>query len=238
MKTFKKYLIEMATPRKSDIAKIYYHGTCKVSDIKSIIDNGINPPDLSRTPEHYLRPIVGKVYITPALRYAMIYCIGGDMAGHSFTEKDLEKTPYGYLVVIDSQEIKDIQPDEDSIGKMIYNKKPEWLYNLARVELKYDDYEYTYTIEDDDDGNEEETEETMGLLSAVEDGLSDAWAYAGKLMLHILTNNQKLRLISLGAHVAHTGKVGYTEIWKFDRRLTPELKKDGSNFFTLAERIK
>ena len=222
----RELLSEMAAPRQSDLEQVYYHGTPKEENAKSIMATGINAPDLS-TRSGYLKPVEGKVYITPKISYASIYAIGGSMAGHKVSDwmiKDYGQ--YGYVFVIDGQQLKDIQPDEDSIGEMISNGEADWLDDLARDALEYEDY--------DDEGQDLGYN---GLYDAVMGGEYDAWASAGKIVLDSMTDEQKLELIDLGAHVAHTGNLMPKETWRFDRNLTVELAKDGSNFFDLAERI-
>jgi hypothetical protein len=219
-------LSEMAAPRQSDLERVYYHGTPKEENAKSIMTNGINTPDLS-TRSGPLKPVEGKVYITPKISYASIYAIGGDMAGSEVPDwmfKDYGR--YGYVFVINGQQLKDIQPDEDSVGEMISNGEEGWLADLARDALEYEDY--------DDEGQD------LGyndLYDAVMGGEYDAWASAGKIVLDSMRDGQKLELIDLGAHVAHTGNLAPKEVWRFDRNRTIELAKDGSNFFDLAERI-
>ena len=230
MKLLREYirelLSEMAAPRQSDLEQVYYHGTPKEENAKSIMATGINVPDLS-TRSGYLKPVEGKVYITPKISYASIYAIGGSMAGHKVSDWMLKDYgQYGYVFVIDGQQLKDIQPDEDSIGEMISNGEADWLDDLARDALEYEDY--------DDEGQDLGYN---GLYDAVMGGEYDAWASAGKIVLDSMTDEQKLELIDLGAHVAHTGNLMPKETWRFDRNLTVELAKDGSNFFDLAERI-
>jgi hypothetical protein len=216
----------MAAPRQSDLAQVYYHGTPKEENAKSIMANGINAPDLS-TRSGYLKPVEGKVYITPKISYASTYAIGGSMAGHKVSDWMLKDYgQYGYVFVIDGQQLKDIQPDEDSVGEMISNGEAYWLDDLARDALEYEDY--------DDEG---QGLGYNGLYDAVMGGEYDAWASAGKIVLDSMTDGQKLELIDLGAHVAHTGNLTPKEVWRFDRNRTIELAKDGSNFFDLAERI-
>ena len=230
MKLLREYirelLSEMAAPRQSDLAQVYYHGTPKEENAKSIMANGINAPDLS-TRSGYLKPVEGKVYITPKISYASTYAIGGSMAGHKVSDWMLKDYgQYGYVFVIDGQQLKDIQPDEDSVGEMISNGEAYWLDDLARDALEYEDY--------DDEG---QGLGYNGLYDAVMGGEYDAWASAGKIVLDSMTDGQKLELIDLGAHVAHTGNLTPKEVWRFDRNRTIELAKDGSNFFDLAERI-
>ena len=55
---------KMAIPRDEDKLKTYYHGTSTDKAAKSILKNGISVPDLT-TRSGSLRPMEGKVYITP-----------------------------------------------------------------------------------------------------------------------------------------------------------------------------
>ena len=230
MKKLRQYirqiLIEMAAPRRVDLNTTYYHGTPKTENAMSIMANGIKPPDLSAH-EGYLRPVEGKVYITPEIRYAQMYALGGDLAGTE-TSRDIEKYgQYGYVFVIDGQQLKDIQPDEDSVGEMIYNEEYDWLNDLAEEYLKYEDYnDYGMDLG------------YRSLYHAIMGGEYDAWAAGGKILLDVMDNEQMLELIDDGAHIAHAGTLIPKQAWKFDRNKTINLAKDGSNFFKLAEQIK
>lgn len=203
-----------ALPRQADIVKIYYHGTPKIDSGESILINGIKPPDLQNRKKQMTTPVEGKVYLTPHIDYAIIYCIGANMAGHSLPEKWINENPFGYLFIIDGKSLIDIQPDEDSVGEMIYNKKIEWLNIMAKNYL------------------------TSNQLDKVMDGEYRYWAQSGKKLLKNMSDMQKLYLIDNGAHIAHTGRIIPSQAWKFDKNLCPDLKKDGSNFFRLAQRIK
>lgn len=233
---------EMAMPRKSDLAKTYYHGTDTISKAKGILKNGIWPGviDLetySGGIEHSLTPRENKVYITPELKYAVVYALGANVIG---VEYKIQKEKEGFLFVIDGKKLKDIEPDEDSIGEMIYNKKPLWLYNLAKKEYA-SDFPYAYGLGADDDFLYElETNYGMDILKMVASGDYTAWAMIGKALLasEKLTDAKKLELITAGAHIAHTGNLPIKEAWKIDKSLSKKLKPDCSNFFKLAKRIK
>lgn len=216
IKTFKQYISEMAVPRQEDLSKTYYHGTSTEKAIDGIIKNGINPPDLTFKPKNNLTPVEGKVYITPELRYAIIYAIGGDMLGSKWYDPEFKRNEqYGYLVVIDGNQLKDIQPDEDGLGELLYDKKaPNWLQKLAQLNL------------------------APSTLNKISQGEYSYFAKAGKVLVKKMSDQQKLEIISLGTHIAHTGNIQYKEIWKFDKLKTEQLEKDGSNFFKLAEKIK
>ena len=233
MKSFIQFVAEMAPARASDQSKTYYHGFSHEKSLQGILAHGIQPPDLSDRSGN-LRPVEGKVYITPHLEYAITYCLGANTVGHKMSDHAIENYgQFGYLCVVDGKQVHDIQPDEDDIGKFIHDDTFDWLTDMAWSELRTEEYDDTY---EDEDGNEISNIKTM--MRAVLDGEYDAWAAAGKLLLPVLTDDEKLELIDAGAHIAHGGELIPDEIWKFNKRLSQDLKHDGSNFFELAERIK
>jgi len=229
MKHLRQYirsiLLEMAAPRQADLGAVYFHGTPSATNAESIMKVGIKVPDLSGR-GGYLKPVEGKIYITPKISYAQVYAIGGDMAGSDASRMIENYGQYGYVFVIDGQQLKDIQPDEDSVGEMVYNEEYYWLDDLAEEYLKdeeYDDYGMDLGY--------------RSLYHAIMGGEYDAWAAGGKILLDVMDDEQMLELIDGGAHIAHTGNLLPKETWRFDRNKTPDLAKDGSNFFELAERI-
>jgi hypothetical protein len=229
MKHLRQYIrsiiAEMAAPRQTDLDAVYYHGTPTTENAESIMAIGIKVPDLSAR-EGYMRPVDGKIYITPEIRYAQIYALGGDVAGSQNDWLTERYGQYGYVFAIDGQQLKDIQPDEDSVGEMVHNEEVEWLDDIARDVLEYEEYD--------------DFDQDLGygnLYDAVMGGEYDAWAHGGKIILDVLTDKQKLELIDLGAHVAHSGNLFPKETWRFDRDKMSDLARDGSNFFELAEKI-
>ena len=247
-----------------DPRKVYYHGTSEKA-ARGIMRNGIQPPDLTVNPRHALSPVKGKVYITPHLKYALVN------GSHIF--------------VIPGKELREIQPDEDSIGEMISKRKPRWLHDLAEEVLSdmYSKYPYRVGLRRDldwdfdidrttqeayleenndvpldlddedslfefadwlevnpryDDGDWWEYNEE-DIYTNVMGGEYLYWAMAGKILLsRHLTDEQQLDLINEGAHIAHEGKITPTECWKIHKSKAPLLKKNGSNFFQVAERCR
>ena len=228
MKTFEQYL-EMATPRSKDVDKKYYHGTNKVKDINDIIKNGIRPPDLTLRAKNKLTPRQGKVYITPDFVTAQIYAIGADMAGHDWVDKNAieEGRQFGYICIIDGKDLVDIEPDEDSIGHYIYrllNKKPTEL-SLKEQHFLHNNVEYKLTPRQ---------------KKLVKEGEYEEFAHVGKKIIQSMNIDDKFAVIDFPeeSHIAHSGPTHPKEIWKFDLTETKNLKRDGSNFFKIAKRIK
>jgi len=252
-----------------DRNKNYYHGTQSAKVAKSIMRRGIEPPDLSLRPDSAMRPVQGRVYLTPRIDYAIAYVLGGDMAGH----KVRSRFKYGYLFVVPGQRLANVHPDEDSIGEMIYKgTAPDSVIELAENELQVESddpsplalywnaqiwdttleaYGKRVNLSDSDERialeewlysnpqhNFEEWWEydRRTIYDQIMEGEYAAWAEGGKILLPHLTAEQEIELIHRGAHVAHAGTVKPSECWRFDLSLSPELKRNGSNFFDLAER--
>ena len=232
----------MAQPTESEKSKTYYHGTSKKEKGESILRDGcIRAPDLSKTHEHFTRPIPGNVYMSPSINFVMSYVLGGNIAGNDYFEpgqhgeQQYKQEPFGYLFAIDGTELVDIQMDEDSIGEILsdigteiemhrFKKGPNptdkeiWLFNWAKSILsptmmkKIMECEYIY------------------------------WAKGGKILLKRMDQDMKrwvLDNFALGEiqGISHTGNIKWKEAWKFDKIKTKQLKSDGSNFFSLAERV-
>ena len=225
MQLLRKYIRQVLTEAVDTQPKVYYHGTPSKEAAESILQSGIQPPDLSSR-QGALTPVQGKVYITPDISYAQIYAIGGDLAGNDASRMVENYGQFGYMFVIDGDKLGDIQPDEDSVGEMIHNEEVSWLDDMARYYLDEEPY--------DDEGQD------LGyysLYDAVMGGEYDAWATAGKFLLDEMSDSQKQKLVDAGAHIANTGVLIPSKAYRIDRNKTQQLKRDGSNFFDLAEEI-
>ena len=214
----------MARPTKKMKSNTYYHGTATEKAGQGILKHGITPPDLTDR-KGKLKPIDGRVYLTHKLEYALVYLLQGNVLGSSYVMPSWDKEPYGYLFVIDGKSLVDIQPDEDNVGELIWDTLDHnkggwrdtpfnWLMKLAKEKLT--NYQY----------------------SKVKEGEYADWAVAGKKLIPLMTDMQKLQIIESGAHISHTGKIIPSQSWKFEKINAKNLLSDGSNFFELAERIK
>jgi len=243
-------LLEMAAPKSSHKGLMYYHGTAKTSSAKGILRSGIKPPDLSVAHRSDrldgkggpLRPRDGKVYLTNQLRYAIVYAIGADMLGQQLPDQFIGKEPYGYVFLVPGKELKDIEPDEDSIGELLSAQLRGdtndfgWLKDIAHKILRRRDFMDEYP------------DELVGydsILDAVEDGDYVSWAIIGRAIVDNLEDWMVYDIlksggihVASGIHVANKGKVVPSECWQLDKRKTQELRKDGSNFYDIAKRIK
>lgn len=219
-------LKEMATPASHHLSTRYYHATSTESAAKGIIKSKkISVPSLrgdkSRWHGTDLQPIDGFVYMSDDLQYILEYLLGGPgLAGSKvFDRKDVrDEDPYGYVFVINNNDLTDIQPDEDYLGELIskvYQMRPDhWLVKLASKVLD------------------------PKILAKVLEWDYDSFALAGKALMPKLSDKQKLDIIDTGAPVANNGSVGFSEVWRFDKALTSQLKPNGSNLERLVEKDK
>ena len=201
----------------------FWHGTPHETQALNILKCGICPR--KEAGRHWFAPVPGRVYLSQDPAYAAIYTIGGDIAAiDELPPKWLEKHGrYGYLFCVDRESItnRDVQPDEDFVGNMLYDLKHhaertqdfQWLYDLARNNI------------------------APNRLRKAEDGEAIYHASVGKQLLSLMRPWQKQALISAGASVAVKGMVYPSAVWKFDKTLTPRLARDYSNFFELAEQV-
>ena len=232
LKLFEELINEMAKPSGSLLKKTFYHGTSKMDAAENILKQGYLKPRDIEWEENSLTPVAGRVYLTEDVKYATIYAIGGDVMGSKTFQPTSEK---GYIFTVKGKELKDIQPDEDFVGEMIYNKEPEWLYDRAEEVLNdYPEWELPEDLQ--------EQLQLLGytLLQAVMEGEYAAWAVAGKILLEEeLDDDEILELVKIdGNAIAHTGKIKIDKAWEIDTSLIPKIKKDASNIFKLAKRIK
>lgn len=204
-----------AAAKASHKEKTYYHGTTKESIAESIMENGLVPPDMSGQKDTLLKPVDGKVYLTPDISYALIYAIGGSIVGEDVPESFIKNEGrYGYVFLVDGKDLQDIQPDEDAIGQMLaIDDGPEWLDRRAKAILGPSTYRRA-----------KEGDYCWG-------------ARAGKTMLRHMTDAEKLDLIDKGTAIAHHGNLRPFAVWKVDKLRCRDLEKDGSNVSEVCEYI-
>lgn len=240
---------EMATPQYIHRRRKYYHGTSTEAAALGIMERGIQPQQY--TAKRQLTPVSGRAYATGSLYYAIIYALGGILLGVDMTDSvERSKERYGYVFVIKGTELGDIQPDEDSIGIFAalfleWIKLPPKQRDLKEL-LKYTDSNDAKTFKAifNDETTKREllrlifdktTENQKNKLMAHEYGY---YAQVGKKLVKLMSDELKLALIKHGMHIANEGAMMPSEVWRIDKLRAVELKKDGSNFFEVAEKIK
>ncbi len=220
--------------------KKLYHGTDEASAAAAILREGIRP-DLSTTPmNNVARPVAGRIYMTLDLKHAIPYMLGGSMAGSEIPEEWFtEKGRYGYMFVVDGNDLTDVQADEDQVGEAVKDRAFPWVDDYLN-ELRGEDPEYPREIETEDGEmfpNDDPYIYHRDLLEQVDDGEYDGWIKAGHVLLKTMTDEQKLDVIRKYGNLAHLGAIKPIEMWEFDKKDSEKLKADGSNFFELARKV-
>lgn len=213
---FRRALHQALFPQDLLNGRPLYHGTSTEAAAQQIISTGelVQPKAGQDAKYGSLKPVEGAVYITPRIDYAVIYALGGVYAGKEPFSGMLRsgKDPYAYLFQVDPSSVHDVQPDEDSIGEMIWDNKFPWLTALAQKRWPK-------------------------WYEAAKRGEYIYWARLGKAMQKHLTDAQKLELIAAGAHIAHNGALKVASGWRLPKARSKELSADGSNFREIGEKI-
>ena len=233
-----EFINEMAVLRDADRTKVFYHGTDTTEAAKGIVKDGLNP---AQTEIKYgkkntsMKPVAGRVYLSESLTYAMIYAIGGDMAGCDVSRDIPKLGQFGYVFAFSGESFGDVQPDEDSIGGFLarwweqgdYYRKtyPEW---FSKAEATGGMRQLSYLAQQ---------KLTPNMISKIKDGDYAWWAKSGKKLIQFMSDELKLDMIALGAHVAHEGQIRPLKCFRFDRKDVVNMKRDGSNFFDFATEI-
>lgn len=223
-----------ASPSEIVQSKTYYHGTSNEEAAKSILEKGIHP-DFTATKNGILTPVGGRIYITSDLSYALIYALGGDLAGTDLKNRDfIKKEPFGYLFEISGQKIlDDIQPDEDDVGEflslLLTQAKPtedKFMLAINNPTLKYEVMAIA------------QKHLAQSTLQRVKNGEYTYFAKSGKVILKRLSNFAKLKMVEYGFHIAYEGQLIPDKCYKIDKSKAEFLKRDGSNLTDYAVRIK
>lgn len=219
----------MAMPRDKDRAKVYYHGTSE-EHAQSILKDGFLR-GRSTQERHSLAPMKGHTYITPNLSYAQIYAIGGDMAGNESAHKYM-KGDYGYVFQVSGKHLKDIHPDEDSVGERATDEvRTKWNPDNRKFEPnpanKFPEL-----------GGLARQNATPNQFQNLKNGFIDAQARVGKKLNKVMSDGMKYRLIDDdNVHIAHNGPLPISKAWRIHKSKLHLLKRDGSNFFEHAEEV-
>src|SRR3954470_15434725 len=136
MRRFRDFLTEMAAPSEKHKGMTFYHGTSDEETAHKILKDGHIKPRAEKPGKHSMAPVHGKVYLTPHHHYAQIYAQGGDVAG---SDHHRIKGEHGYVFGVSGHHLKDVQPDEDSVGEhtahALRDKPHHWLTHLAHRHL-------------------------------------------------------------------------------------------------------
>jgi hypothetical protein len=233
--------------------KVYYHGTDNTTAGESILESGIIRPGNTedKASRAFLKPMFNRVYLTPKVSYAQIYAIGGDYAGAQSgpSNRTMETGQYGYVFEVKASDIHEPMPDEDFIGEMVYIITKFKNATARKDQKELDSLEKFYN-------------EKMNVMKSLPSNVIDDiyytahsnipasymkkllfgeyiyFAKAGKKLVKFLLRSTLDSLVAnfVGA-ISSLGETKISGAWRIDKALTPQLKRDGSNFFDHAEKV-
>lgn len=218
-------LSEMAVPSDAMRETTFYHGTKSKEAAVSIWKNGL---DSNFTNIKYgdknpvMRPVVGRVYVTPHLDYACIYALNGVLMGTDLVKQS------GWVLEFDGKQLGDVQPDEDSVGEFINYYLNKHYYSEKYPEVCNSPLVARIT-------NMASSLFKESTMRKVKDGYSLWITKVGKSILKHLTDSEKLQLIKLGAHVANHGIMIPNKLWEITPKAAKMLERDCSNFHSVAK---
>lgn len=228
--TFKEFLIEKKLG-------IVYHGTSSEIAAQQILKDNILKPNLKSNGGNF-QPMDNHAYFTTNLSYALIYGLGAAMVGIEMPTSMMSGGKYGYIFVGDNSSIKNHVADEDQIGEIARNiVDDEDYYNFTEDEIEhvinlvrssFDSY-----IEED---YEDELEQSP--YERFIDYEEELYAYVGKYILQHANKRILIRFRQNADQYSNNGEVKISAAYRFNKSDSINFKKDGSNFFEYATKIR
>lgn len=235
-----------------------YHGTKTTQRAESIMREGLKAQDdavMKRAPRGALTPIQGHVYLTPSIKYACIYALGGNMVGMdtcfnsnaAWVVRELKENPYGYVFVVDSDKLSLI-PDEDEIGYAVREAPDILKHYLAKTpndSRHLDNLAFGQALNDDPSVARQLMEIANRYLTPNQkkriwqDYEYDIMAQVGKKLVKVMPRPLLDRLIEMGCHVSTPDAVMPSQCWRFSKQHdNGRLGFQAEHFFEVAERIR
>lgn len=203
-----------------------YHGTCKTANGEAILASGLILPGNDGSKKHFQAPVAGNVYLAKQVSYAAIYAVGADMLGaelpSSFIAKDGK---YGYVFVVKTQ--KKLLPDEDFVGSIA----SDVMLNMASRASPRVCQAVSMALS------------TMNLPKnkawSLKHGYATTQSHVGKRLLKLLPGwaLNELANSEFMEGVSVAGAVEWEKAFRLNKQRCSELKRDGSNFFQIAELV-
>jgi hypothetical protein len=230
----KQVLKEVSVPASDDLrGKTWYHGTPLEAAEKIASSRVLKPAEVAKKAN--LAPQAGMVYLTSNLHEGLQYAIFRN--GGSFYQSDPRMQQldgkYGALVVISGDDLKNIEPDEDTVADI-----------LGHVDRK------TNYFRPDSPYYDRMGDAAMGWLiylaqkkapstyrSYVLNGDYDLGTKLGKVLMKYMTPAQKLQLVLEGGKLGNEGEIPVSEVWKIPFTAVWEIARKPETFRQFSERL-
>lgn len=244
---------EVVGPSNEMKSQTYYHGTSKLEAAKAIMQHGLIPQEVSNkysSKRAALAPVEGMIYMTPSIKYATIYALGGNFVGHNPMPSVVKGKAdrYGFVFVVPGERLNQLQPDEDEIGhatRAAYDHLKAWKTDpdMKRHGRDMDNLVFSQAIADSKTMCQRLVWLAQQRLTRLQqERLFSGYEYnivaqAGKKMVRYMTDDMKRELIHMGCHVAHQGAIMPSECWKIDKMRSAELGFLAEHFFDVAQKV-
>lgn len=222
------------------VASEYWHGTSDERSGKAILASGtLVPQDKSKT-AGMMKPVAGRVYLSPDPSYAQIYAIGGDVAGNdhrNFATEDFgDEGRYGYIFKVRGADLDPAKliPDEDQLG------------NVSDFTGQYPPNEFSHefskalfanpSLRQRLDG-EAQRLMTDRQYRQAKQGFMAYQAAGGKRMLKGMSRATLEAVMASGSNVAHDGPVKIAEAYRIDKTRIGDLKHRGADVLPALMRV-
>ena len=238
-----------------------YHGTKTTAAAEKIMREGLVAQDdaiMGRKPRGALTPIQGHVYLTPSIKYACIYALGGNMVGMSYYDEknltparreEMNANPYGYIFVVDT-DVLTLIPDEYEVGHAVreapailahYTKNTGTIMNSRHM----DNLAFGQALNDTPSVARELSSLANQYLTPLQKDKIwrgydyDIMAQVGKKLIPRMSRALMDRMIAMGCHVSTPDSIMPQQCWRFNKQHdNPHLGFQAENFFEVAERIR
>lgn len=206
---------KIAAPADSLSQLEFYHGNYNQDAVKPILTSGLEGRE--EQGKSMLSPVKKGVYLASDFKYAMVYALGANMIGREFTPFNITEQPYGYIYTVTKENLKDVSPDEDGIGELVWR-----IYEGVETNLGSGDCFTLKRIAED--------VATPNQLTRLKDGQYSYFAAVGKKIIPLLPDNLKIRMIQTGISFFNLGRTKVSGVYIFKRNmchlLTGDISKD------------
>lgn len=193
----------------------YFHSTDKDDVGMAIFESRTVRP--SSGGKGYLSPVSGRTYVSKSLEIAAMYALGGVMMGR---DPHIRKGTgeFGWIFEVKSSGLVEVFPDEDEVGELVsrvvYGNETGfyWLKDLAERHV------------------------APARLRRIKDGEYAYYASVGKQLLARMADWQMSQIIKTVKNLAVAGPLDVVAAWRLDKRKSKEIKPDGSNVLSVAEK--
>ncbi len=230
------------------LKKRYYHGTDGVGGAAILSSGKIRPGNTEKKRGRKMTPMFERTYLTVDIEYATIYAVGGNMLGDASWPTEEWKKKHGnicYVFVVNGLDAGDVMIDEDAVGQLVHYCAKEAYYGKDWEPSEYaEEWMNEFFAKTSSALRNNLASWARGSLTTRQweklvryDDIADL-IVAGKKLTRSMSDQLTETMLSVGCPFSVNGEVKFDEAWEMEVSRNGSLKKDASNFFELARRVK